>query len=61
MLNRSRQDIACTLVECEKLIPDTVIQKIKSIEGVLNVRVITAHGRSNKSKEIELAQAQSQD
>lgn len=40
MLNRSRGDVAYTLVDVDKEIPQSVVDEIKSIEGVLSVRVI---------------------
>jgi len=40
MLNRSRNDIACTLVDLDPPIPEVVLDEIKSIEGVLAVRVL---------------------
>jgi len=39
MLNRSRGDIACTLVDVSSAIPQSVIDEITAIEGVLKVRV----------------------
>lgn len=42
MLNRSRGDIACTLVDAECCIPSGVVESIGSIEGVLGVRVLEA-------------------
>ncbi len=40
LINKSRGDIAYTLADVNSDIPDAVIQQIKSIDGVLNVRVI---------------------
>lgn len=40
MVNKSRQDIAYTLVDVDSVIPDSVIKNISSIEGVKSVRVI---------------------
>ncbi len=38
MLNRSRDDVACTLVDVDKPIPQTVVDEITSRKGVLTVR-----------------------
>jgi len=40
MLNRSRGEIACTLVDMECPLPETVVTKIAATEGVLAVRVL---------------------
>lgn len=40
MVNKSKQDIAYTLVDVDSEIPDSVIDTISSIEGVKSVRVI---------------------
>lgn len=40
MLNRSRSQVACTLVDVDSPIPDMVIETLKSKEGVLTVRVL---------------------
>ena len=40
MINRSRNDLAYTLVDVDKPIHDGLIGKLKSIEGVLAVRTI---------------------
>lgn len=40
MLNKSRGDIAYTLVDLENEIPQSAIDQISGIEGVLNVRVL---------------------
>jgi D-3-phosphoglycerate dehydrogenase len=40
MLNRSRGDIACTLLDTECSLPQRVIDEIGTIEGVLAMRVI---------------------
>lgn len=40
MLNKSRSDMAYTLVDIDKEIPSAVIEKIGAIEGVLEVRTI---------------------
>ncbi len=40
LLNKSKGDVAYTLVDVEGGIPESVIEQIKSIEGVLSVRVL---------------------
>lgn len=40
MLNRSRGEIACTLVDAECDIPQTVVDRIAEADGVLAVRVL---------------------
>jgi D-3-phosphoglycerate dehydrogenase len=40
MLNKSRGDLAYTLTDVDKDVPDSVLDAIKSIDGVLAVRVI---------------------
>ncbi|OQW94012.1 MAG: 3-phosphoglycerate dehydrogenase [Beggiatoa sp. IS2] len=40
MLNKSRGEIACNLVDIGSEIPPAVVQDIAGIEGVLNVRVL---------------------
>ena len=40
MLNRSRNDIACTLVDVDNPIPQTVVDDISSKDGVLMVRTL---------------------
>ena len=40
MLNRSRNDIACTLVDVDNSIPQTVVDDISSKDGVLMVRTL---------------------
>ena len=40
MLNKSRGDLAYTLVDVEGRIPATVVDKIAAIEGVLSVRIV---------------------
>ena len=40
MLNKSRGDLAYTLVDVDKTIPDSIIGEIAGIEGVLAVRAI---------------------
>jgi len=42
MLNRSRGDIACTLIDCEKDVTEDVLTSIGKIEGVLKVRLVKA-------------------
>ncbi len=40
MLNKSRGDIACTLVDTAAAVPDAAVAQIAATEGVLSVRVI---------------------
>jgi len=40
MLNKSRGDIACTLVDTAALVPTEAVAQIAAIEGVLSVRVL---------------------
>ena len=40
MLNRSRGEIACTLVDVNRSIPQTVVDEIKTKDGVLTVRTL---------------------
>ncbi|MER2528945.1 MAG: 3-phosphoglycerate dehydrogenase family protein [Candidatus Competibacter denitrificans] len=40
MLNKSRGDIACTLVDTAAAVPDAAVAQIAETEGVLSVRVI---------------------
>lgn len=40
MVNRSRGNIACTLVDVEAFIPPSVIENITVVEGVLAVRIL---------------------
>lgn len=40
MLNKSRGDLAYTLVDVDKEVPQAIINEIASIEGVLAVRSI---------------------
>jgi D-3-phosphoglycerate dehydrogenase len=41
MLNRSRGEVACTLVDVERPVPDSVIAEISAITGVLSARVLS--------------------
>ena len=40
MLNKSRGDLAYTLIDVDQSLPETVMDKIRRIEGVLAVRVL---------------------
>jgi D-3-phosphoglycerate dehydrogenase len=40
MLNKSRGDLAYTLIDVNQAVPETVLDKVRSIEGVLAVRVL---------------------
>jgi len=42
LLNKSRGDIAYTLVDVDSIVPDAAAAEIRAIQGVLNVRVIDA-------------------
>ncbi len=41
MLNKSRNDVAVTLIDVDQDVPDDVIERIKSIDGVLSVRCLS--------------------
>ncbi len=41
MLNKSREDLAYTIIDVDAEPPQSIIDEIKSIDGVLTVRVIT--------------------
>lgn len=40
LLNKSRGDIACTLVDVNNPIPETVVEELQAKEGVLKVRIL---------------------
>ena len=40
MINKSKKDNACTIIETENEITESVLEKIKSVNGILRVRVI---------------------
>ena len=40
MLNKSRDDIAYNLIDVEGHTPDEVLDKMRALEGVINVRMI---------------------
>ena len=42
MLNKSRGEMAYTLVDVDSAVPDEVVRSIKRIEGVLSVRYLPA-------------------
>ncbi len=44
MLNKSRNELAYTLVDVDQPVPDTVIRSIGAIEGVSAVRTLDGHG-----------------
>jgi D-3-phosphoglycerate dehydrogenase len=44
MVNKSRGEMAYTLVDVDSAIPDALIESIAAIEGVLSVRAIPAEG-----------------
>jgi D-3-phosphoglycerate dehydrogenase len=41
MLNKSRDDIAYNLIDVENAPSDEVLKRIKEVEGIINVRVIS--------------------
>lgn len=45
MLNRSRGEIACTMLDLGEAAPQSVIDEISSINGVLNVRSLQVKAR----------------
>jgi D-3-phosphoglycerate dehydrogenase len=40
MLNKSRGDIAYTLIDVNAAVPGSVVEQFDAIEGILNIRVI---------------------
>ena len=40
MTNKSRKEYAYTVMDVDKKVDDTVVEKLKAIDGVLKVRVI---------------------
>ncbi len=40
MVNRSRGEIACTLVDVDKVIPPSIVDDLRTKEGVLTVRIL---------------------
>jgi D-3-phosphoglycerate dehydrogenase len=40
MLNKSRGDLAYTLIDVDQTLPEAVLDKIRAIAGVLAVRVL---------------------
>jgi D-3-phosphoglycerate dehydrogenase len=40
MINKSKGDLAYTLVDVETEVPEAVVEKIRDIEGVLSVRAL---------------------
>ena len=45
MLNRSRADVAVTLLDVDKVPGETVVAQIAGIEGVLSVRCLGCEGQ----------------
>jgi D-3-phosphoglycerate dehydrogenase len=41
MLNKSRDDVAVTLIDVNDQVPETVLEQIKNIDGVLSVRCLS--------------------
>ena len=44
MLNKSRVEMACTLVDVDSEIPESVLSAISAIQGVLSVRYLPLQG-----------------
>jgi D-3-phosphoglycerate dehydrogenase len=44
MVNKSRGDMAYTLVDVDSAVGDEVLAALHAIEGVLSVRYLPAHG-----------------
>ena len=40
MLNKSRSEVACTLVDTDQPLPEVVVAQIAAVQGVLSVRVL---------------------
>jgi D-3-phosphoglycerate dehydrogenase len=40
LLNKSRSDVAYTLIDCDAEIPDAVLKRIRAIPGVLSARLV---------------------
>ena len=40
MVNKSRGEMAYTLLDLDSAVPDVAVAKIRAIEGVLNVRTL---------------------
>jgi len=40
MINKSRGDLAYTMIDVDKALPESVLNKIRGIAGVLAVRVL---------------------
>ncbi|MFO1352473.1 MAG: 3-phosphoglycerate dehydrogenase family protein [Gammaproteobacteria bacterium] len=47
LLNKSRGDLACTLIDLASPIPPSVMEEITAIEGVLKVRAPTSSGAAD--------------
>jgi len=40
MMNQSKQELAYTAVDLDSMVPSAMVERLKAIEGVLNVRVV---------------------
>ena len=40
MINRSKGDYACTIIEINGTLPESSVQKIREVENVIRVRII---------------------
>ena len=40
MINKSKKDLAYTIINTDSVITNEIVDKIKAVEGVLRVRVI---------------------
>ncbi len=40
LINKSKKDLACTIINADDIITDEIVDKIKAVDGVLRVRVI---------------------
>ena len=47
MLNRSRGDVAVTLIDIDQRCPDDTVQQLRSIDGVLSVRCLGTRERND--------------
>ena len=44
MVNKSRKDVAYSLIDTEQIVPDELLEKIESIEGIYKVRSLHKRG-----------------
>ena len=40
LINKSKKDLAYTIINTDEIITDDIVDKIKAVDGVLRVRVI---------------------